>query len=47
MLFIPSDKLKPGMKLAMDLTVYNKYNFKTLLIFYKYKLNSERIDNRI
>lgn len=32
MLFISSDNLKPGMILAMDLTVYNNYNFKTLLL---------------
>lgn len=32
MLFIPSDNLKPGMVLAMDLNVYNKHNFKTMLL---------------
>ncbi|WP_313339200.1 2-thiouracil desulfurase family protein [Sedimentibacter sp.] len=32
MLFITSENLKPGMVLAMDLTLYNKYNFKTLLL---------------
>lgn len=32
MLFVSSDNLKPGMVLAMDITIYNKYNFKTLLL---------------
>jgi HD-GYP domain-containing protein (c-di-GMP phosphodiesterase class II)/uncharacterized protein YbbK (DUF523 family) len=32
MLFISSDNLKPGMLLAMDLNIYNKYNFKTMLL---------------
>ncbi len=32
MLFITAENLKPGMILAMDLTVYNNYNFKTLLL---------------
>ncbi|MDD4437079.1 MAG: 2-thiouracil desulfurase family protein [Tissierellia bacterium] len=32
MQFISSNKLKPGMVLAMDLVLYNKYNFKTLLL---------------
>ncbi|WP_313163224.1 2-thiouracil desulfurase family protein [Sedimentibacter sp.] len=32
MLFITSENLKPNMVLAMDLTLYNKYNFKTLLL---------------
>lgn len=32
MKFISSDKLKPGMILAMDLVLYNKYSFKTLLL---------------
>lgn len=32
MLFISADNLKPGMILAMDLNIYNKYNFKTMLL---------------
>lgn len=32
MLFISSDNLKPGMMLAMDLSIYNKYSFKTMLL---------------
>lgn len=32
MIFVSADKLKPGMILAMDLNVYNKYTFKTLLL---------------
>lgn len=32
MLFISSDNLKPGMILAMDLNIYNKYSFKTMLL---------------
>lgn len=39
MLFISSDNLKPGMILAMDLTVYNKYNFKTILLREGLQLN--------
>ena len=32
MLFVTSENLKPDMVLALDLTLYNKYNFKTLLL---------------
>ncbi len=44
MLFITSDNLKPGMILAMDLTVYNNYNFKTLLLKGGQSLNNTIIN---
>jgi HD-GYP domain-containing protein (c-di-GMP phosphodiesterase class II)/acyl carrier protein len=39
MKFISSNNLKPGMVLAMDLVLYNKYNFKTLLLREGLELN--------
>ncbi|MGD9567746.1 MAG: 2-thiouracil desulfurase family protein [Sedimentibacter sp.] len=44
MLFISSDKLKPGMVLAMDLILYNKYNFKSLLLREGQALNNTYIN---
>lgn len=44
MLFISSDNLKPGMILAMDLTIYNKYNFKSLLLREGQELNTTYIN---
>lgn len=46
MLFVPSENLKPNMILAMDLTLYNKHYFKTLLLRGGQPL-SEQIINRI
>jgi len=43
MRFISSDNLKPGMVLAMDLVLYNKYNFKTLLLREGLELNNAYI----
>ena len=43
MKFISSDNLKPGMVLAMDLVLYNKYNFKTLLLREGLELNRSYI----
>ena len=44
MLFITAENLKPGMILAMDLTLYNKYNFKTLLLKGGLPLNASFIN---
>ena len=44
MLFITSENLKSGMVLAMDLTIYNKYNFKTLLLRRGLSLNDSFIN---
>ena len=44
MLFISSDNLKPGMILAADLTIYNKYNFKSLLLRKGQELNNTYIN---
>lgn len=42
--FISSDNLKPGMILAMDLTIYNNYNFKSLLLREGQELNTTYIN---
>lgn len=43
MQFVSSDNLKPGMVLAMDLVLYNKYTFKTLLLSEGLELNNAYI----
>ena len=44
MLFISSENIKSGMVLAMDLTIYNKYNYKTLLLRRGLSLNNSFIN---